>query len=132
MMILKRAVAIGAIASLFYWAPTVTPVAPFRALAAMPNLGCGAQLTQNVTFDSAFATPGPMFVPCPTSGHTPTPWAVIGMIAGTVSIMIDAAIVWHTQCRELTLGEAMTAGALPGVGIAINQNNGVPSACPAH
>jgi hypothetical protein len=128
MMILKKAIAVGAVASLFYLGPTVTPIAPFQALAMMPR--CGVPVVGNLTFDSAFATPVP-FIPCPTS-HAPTPWAVIGLIAGTVSIMIDAAIVWHTQCRELTLGEAMTAGALPGVGIAINQQNGVPSACPAH
>jgi hypothetical protein len=66
-------------------------------------------------------------VPTPKAA---TPWPVIGLIAGVVTIMLDAAIVWNTQCRELTLEEAMTAGALPGLGLAVNLAKAPTSACP--
>jgi hypothetical protein len=122
-MMFRKAVAIATMASLIYVAPSVVPMAPFTSTA---KAGCG--LTQ-LTFGSAFATPVPCG-PIVGTGHAPVPWGVISMVAGVVSIMVNAAIVWNTQCRELTLSEAMTANAIPGVGIAINQSNAPKSLCP--
>jgi hypothetical protein len=36
--------------------------------------------------------------------------------------MLNAAIVWNTQCRELSLNEAVTSAFLPLIGIAFDQH----------
>jgi hypothetical protein len=124
-MLFRKAVTIAATASLIYVAPSVVPMAPFTSTANA--VGCVSMLT----FGSAFAGAAPCGPAVVFSnGHSPVPWGVISTVAGVVSIMINAAIVWNTQCRELTLSEAMTANAIPGVGIAINQSNAPKSLCP--
>jgi hypothetical protein len=98
---------------LFFWAPSVIPV---KAIGVAPCGAAGAWLTA----DTAFAA---TFIPCPAIGQpTPTPWVVIAIGASVVSVMLNAAIVSRTQCRELTLQEAYSSVFLPFVGIA-NKNN---------
>ena len=109
-----------AVASLFYWAPSIVPIKRVQVAIA----GCG--ILTSLPMDSAFAAA----LPCPIASSGPTPVVVIGAIAGTLSVMINAAIVWNTQCRELTAGEALTAMTLPGLGIALNSN--VANQCPGH
>ena len=68
------------------------------------------------------------------TGHAvvhPT-FAFYGIVASVVSVMVDAAYVYNTQCRELTSEEAMMALALPGVGLAINASKPVASKCVKH
>jgi hypothetical protein len=114
-MRIRKSVVVLAIASLFFWAPSVVPVK------AIPICGVATL----VPLDSAFAA---LPLPCPVPAHgAPTPVPVIGLIAGVVSVMLNAAIVWHTQCRELTTQEAISSSFLPLVGMAFNKN---ASKCP--
>ncbi|THD45883.1 MAG: hypothetical protein E7774_07150 [Bradyrhizobium sp.] len=55
-------------------------------------------------------------------GHS-NPWPAFYIIGGAASVMLDAAIVWNTQCRELTSQEAFTSFILPGLGIAFDGSN---------
>ena len=55
-------------------------------------------------------------------GHF-NPWPAFLIIGAVASVEFDAAIVWHTQCRELTSQEAMTAFFLPVVGIAFDEKD---------
>ena len=102
-MRIRKLVAVLAAASLAVWAPSIIPAK------AIP--GC---VSEYQTFDTAYA-----FVPCPTP-HAPTPWPAVAVLVGTVSVMLNAAIVWNTQCRELTSAEAMTSIFLPFIGIGFN------------
>ncbi len=52
----------------------------------------------------------------PVGSWLPTAW----IAGGVVGVMINAAITYKTECRELTSTEALTALALPGVGTAFN------------
>ena len=83
----------------------------------MISVGCGYTTNQYQTMDTAYASVLP--APCPPT-HAPTPWPVIVLFVGTASVMLNAAIVWNTQCRELTSQEAMTSAFLPLVGIALD------------
>lgn len=129
-MFSRRLVATAVAATMVYLAPSFTPVPTFL----MPQPAhagvapCG--VVSSITFGSAFAIPAP--VPCPSAGtHGPSPWGVIAFVAGVATLMFNAAYVWRTECRELTLDEAMTASALPVLGMAINEARGPRSACPA-
>jgi hypothetical protein len=53
-------------------------------------------------------------------GGSPSPWPEVVIFAGVVSVMGNAAWVWHTQCRELSSQEAMTSTFLPFIGIAFD------------
>ena len=67
----------------------------------------------------AFTTPS--IVPANAHGSAwASPWPAVAVLVGTVSVMLNAAIVWNTQCRELTSAEAMTSTFLPFIGIALN------------
>ena len=117
----NRIITLAAIGSLFYWVPSVTPMAPF-----MPKTAAYACVSRDdLTFDTAFAGP---CLPIATSTAS-SPWPAIGIFASVVSVMANAVIVWHSECRELTSREAMTAMALPGIGIAINQSNAPNTGC---
>ena len=124
----RRIVATSVAAAMLYLAPIFTPVPNF--LLPQPAMAisapCGVSVG-SLTFGSAFASPAPM--PCP--GTHANPWGVIAFVAGVATLMFNAAYVWNTECRELTLDEAVTASALPVVGMAINQARGPRSACPA-
>ena len=85
--------------------------------------GCGVPVGQYRTIDTAYAGD---FIPCP-SGHAPAPWPVVAVIVGAASVILNSAIVWNTQCRELTSGEAMTSAFLPFIGIALDAQ---ASKCP--
>ena len=128
-MFKRQLVATAVAASLLYVAPTFTPVPTFLS----PEPAQATPCVGSITFGSAFAgcLPAPV-----SSSHTPTPWAIIGLVAGVATLMFNAAYVWQTECRELTLDEAMTASALPVVGMAINQARGPHRPCaaaaPAH
>jgi hypothetical protein len=105
-MRIRKLVAVLATASLAFWTPSIIPV---KALTI-----CG--LTEYRTIDTAFA-----FVPCPApTPHAPSPWPVVAVFVGTASVILNAAIVWNTQCRELTSQEAMTSAFLPLIGIALD------------
>jgi hypothetical protein len=53
-------------------------------------------------------------------GHYASPWPAFFVIGGAASVILNAAIVWNTQCRELSSQEAATSFFLPGVGIAFD------------
>ena len=121
----RRIVATTVAATMLYLAPIFTPVPNFLMPQPAKAAVCGFS---SLTFGSAFATPAP----CPSGAtHGPSPWGVIAFVAGVATLMFNAAYVWNTECRELTLDEAMTASALPVVGMAINEARGPRSACPA-
>src|SRR5271163_2182466 len=112
-MRLRKMVAIVTMAALFFWAPSAIPA---RAL-----VGCGMTPAWLAT-DTAFASPP--LVPCPVApAHPANPWPVVGIMLGTVSVMVNAIIVGRTQCRELTQQEAWSSIFLPFVGMFFNQNN---------
>jgi hypothetical protein len=50
-------------------------------------------------------------------------WPAFYIIGGAASVMLDAAIVWNTQCRELTAQEAFASAFLPVVGFAFDVND---------
>lgn len=49
-------------------------------------------------------------------GKFSNPWPAFYVIGGAASVMFDAAVVWNTQCRELTSQEAMASFFLPVIG----------------
>jgi len=108
-------VATLSIASLALVAPTFTPVATSSAL----GINCGiapVNPTMNSTWGSAFAAPAP--IPCPLPARGPfNPTPVFVLFGGVASVILNSAIVWKTQCRELTLQEAQTSTFLPLIGI---------------
>ena len=106
-MRIRKLVAVLAAASLAFWAPSIMPV--------KAGIGCGP-VGEYHTIDTAYAYPDTS-IPCPT--HAPS-WPAVAVFVGTVSVMLNAAIVWNTQCRELTSAEAMTSAFLPLIGIAFN------------
>ena len=55
-----------------------------------------------------------------SSGGGVTPWPAIGVMIGVAGVMINAAYVWNTQCRELSTQEAITSTFLPIIGMAFN------------
>ncbi len=105
----RKLVATLVIAAVFFWAPSVIPVR------ASPPIGsCGfIELTWR-TADTANASP--LVLPCPPV-HTPTPWPVIIGMLGAVSVIVNAAIISQTQCRELTQQEAWSSIFLPFIGM---------------
>ncbi|MGD1016781.1 MAG: hypothetical protein ABR863_10135 [Roseiarcus sp.] len=107
-MRIRKLVAVLAAASLAFWAPSIIPA---KAVYVGP---CGLAPAEYRTIDTAYA--GAPIVPCPTH----VPWPAIAVLVGTVSVMLNAAIVWNTQCRELTSAEAMTSIFLPFIGIGFN------------
>ncbi len=54
------------------------------------------------------------------AGHGASPWPAFFVIGGAASVILIAAIVWNSQCRELSSQEAATSFFLPGVGIAFD------------
>ena len=52
-----------------------------------------------------------------------TPWVAIAFGAGVVSVMVNAAVIGQTQCREMTVEEAWTAAMLPFAGMLFNRQN---------
>jgi hypothetical protein len=110
-MRIRKLIAVLVTASVAFWTPSIIPV-------KATGLGapCGFQPVGYRTIDTAYA--GTLIVPCPTP-HAPSPWPVVVVFVGTVSVMLNAAIVWNTQCRELTSQEAMTSAFLPLIGIAL-------------
>jgi hypothetical protein len=120
-MRIRKVIAIAAAATLAFWAPSIIPM----KTGAQAFVGCGVS-GQYRTIDTAYAGDG--FVPCPAN-HI-APWPAIAVMVGVAGVMLNAAIVWNTQCRELTSQEAMTSAFLPLIGIAFNAQ---ASKCkPAH
>ena len=56
----------------------------------------------------------------PPVTHGASPWPAFFIIGGAASVILNAAIVWNSQCRELSSQEAATSFFLPGVGIAFD------------
>jgi len=118
----RKVVATVTVAALFFWTPSLIPVvritqAPTRVavIAASP---CGVAVTMR-SADTAEAAAA--FLPCPPIGSGPSPWPVIVVGAGVVSVILNGIIVAQTQCRELTTNEAWASFLLPFLGIAFNQ-----------
>src|SRR5271165_4765901 len=119
----RKTVSTAIIAGMFFWAPSVIPVR------ASTSIGCGIPLAWT-TMDTAFAgVQGE--IPCPPV-HTPLPWVVILFGAAAVSVILNAAIVSHTQCRELSQQEAWSSIFMPFLGIAFNQHNNMCNLQPHH
>ena len=112
-MRIRKLVAILATASLAFWTPSIVPVKAAYTLG-----GCGVStVTEYHAIDTAYANV--IAIPCPTS-KAPSPWPVVVVFVGVASVMLNAAIVWNTQCRQLTSEEAMTSTFLPLIGIALD------------
>jgi hypothetical protein len=107
-MRIRKWVALAATASIAFWAPSIVPVK------AYPGYGCGPVGYR--TADTAYASG---YVPCPVS-HTPSPWPAVTVIVGVVGVMVNAAWIWRTQCRELSNQEAVTSTFLPFIGMAFD------------
>ena len=114
-MKLRKLIDTVVMAALFFWTPSFLP-------ARAGINGCGLVPTGWLTADTAFAGITVPLIPCPTPS-SPTPWPVIILGAGVVSLILSAAIVSQAQCRELTQQEAFTSLFLPFFGIALNQHN---------
>lgn len=114
-MRIRRLIAVLATASVAFWTPSIVPVKAFP-------VRCGVHPVwyQYQTIDTAYADF--RFMPCP-SPHGPSPWPVVAVLVGTVSVMLNAAIVWNTQCRELSSDEALSSTFLPFVGIAFDAHD---------
>ncbi len=112
-MKIRKLVAILATATLAFWTPSIVPIK------AKPFIGCGSDIGQWRTVDTAYAKPRAVIIPCPHSGLS-SPWPAVAVIIGVTSTMINAAWIWHTQCRELTSQEAVTSAFLPLIGIAFD------------
>ncbi|MGA2493424.1 MAG: hypothetical protein ABSF67_10785 [Roseiarcus sp.] len=106
-MRIRKWVALAATASIAFWAPSVVPV-------KAGSVGCHVSYR---TADTAYADG--YFIPCPVS-HTPSPWPAVTVIVGVVGVMVNAAWIWHTQCRELSSQEAVTSTFLPFIGMAFD------------
>lgn len=116
----KRVILTCAIVGLMSAAPVFVPFPQEKLTKVAGVPGCGVLVTR--TIDSADASP--LVVPCPVQVQTTTtPWAAIVMGASVVSVMINAAIVHQTQCRELSLPEAYASMSLPLIGWVFNQQN---------
>ena len=118
---LRRLVATVTVAALFFAAPSLIPLpvknAPVR-LAAIPT--CGVPVVWR-TPDTAEALP---ITPCPVYAHSMgTPWAVIGVGAAAVSVIVNGIIISQTQCRELTQQEAFASIFLPFLGMAFDEHH---------
>jgi hypothetical protein len=105
-MRIRKWVALAATASIAFWAPSVVPV----------KASCTFNGYQ--TADTAYAGPDPCLVA--VGGHAPSPWPAVTVIVGVVGVMVNAAWIWRTQCRELTSQEAMTSTFLPFIGMAFD------------
>ena len=105
-MRIRKWVALAATASIAFWAPSIVPV----------KARCVFNGYQTV--DTAYAFPDPCLVA--TGGHTPSPWPAVTVIVGVVGVMVNAAWIWRTQCRELSSREAMTSTFLPFIGMAFD------------
>jgi hypothetical protein len=114
----KRVLVASGLGVLLCAAPAFVPLPQYHSVQVAAIGGCGAPIA-STTIDSASARP--LVVPCVVQPK-PTPWAPIIMGASVVSVMINAAIVYQTQCRELTLQEAY-ASTLPVIGWLFNQQN---------
>jgi hypothetical protein len=93
-----------ATATLAFWTPSVVPV--------KARIICGVSQGYQ-TIDTAYA-----YAPCPVlGGHAPSPWPAVTVIVGVVGVMVNAAWIWRTQCRELSSQEAITSTFLPFIGM---------------
>ncbi|THD42834.1 MAG: hypothetical protein E7774_14360 [Bradyrhizobium sp.] len=105
----RRIVAVLATASLAFWGPSTVPAQAF------PPFGCGF-----IPVCSAIGvTCGAPRSPCPTQ-HPSSPWPAVAILIGTASVIVNAAYIWNSQCRELSSQEAMTSTFLPFLGIAFD------------
>jgi hypothetical protein len=114
-MNLRKIVSTVTVAAMLFWAPSVIP-------ARATLLGCGFPAAGMITIDTAFAGGKGAPLPCPPV-HAPFPWFVVIFGAGVVSVIVNAAIVGKTQCRELTFQEAWLSVVLPFIGIGLDQHN---------
>jgi hypothetical protein len=119
-MTLRKFVATVAMAAVFFWTPSLIPLPVAQAPVRVAGIAapCGIPVAWR-TADTAEAFAA--FTPC--VGSTPSPWPVIAIGAGVVSIIINGIIVAQTQCRELTSNEAMASFFLPFLGMAFNQQH---------
>jgi len=120
-MTLRKIVATIAMAAVFFWTPSLIPVRIAQAPVQVASSGpCGVFFITWRTADTAEALPA--YTPCPV-GSGPSPWPVIVIGAGVVSVILNGIIVAQTQCRELTSNEAMASIFLPFLGMAFNQRH---------
>jgi len=115
-MKLRKLVATVVMAAVFFWTPSIFPARAFPSGCGLIPVGFNW-----LSADTAFAGFNAAPIPCPTPS-SPTPWPVIILGAGVVSLILNAAIVSQTQCRELLQQEALTSLFLPFFGIALNQH----------
>ena len=107
-MRIRKWVALAATASIAFWAPSIVPV---KGHGWRHRLQRGTRCTARRIPPIAFER-----FPCPT-GHGGSPWPAVTVIVGVVGVMVNAAWIWRTQCRELSSQEAITSTFLPFVGM---------------
>jgi hypothetical protein len=93
-MIMRKIVAVALAASVAAWAASPAPAA---ATVALPHHHHGWN-----------------------AWHA---WPAFYVIGAAASVMIDAAIVWNTQCRQLTGQEAFASAFLPIIGFVFDVND---------
>ena len=116
----RKTISIAAMAAMFTLAPAVVPYPHMTPAPVRLAVSTGCLSVVSLPADSAFAG---IATPCPVLGSNPSPWWAFGPMLGATSIIVNAAVVSNTQCRELTLSEALTSFALPFIGILFNDNN---------
>jgi hypothetical protein len=109
-MRIRKWVALATTAGLAFWTPSVVPIKAFAT-------ECGVEIPMYRTIDTAYA-----ITPCPVpTGHgAGSPWPAVTVIVGAVGVIVNAAYIWRTQCRELTSQEAATSTFLPFIGMAFD------------
>jgi hypothetical protein len=115
---LKRILAAWGMAGLLATAPAFVPLPQYKPVKVADIGLCGTLAERAIDSANAAALPCPVQV----QPH-PTPWVAIIMGASVASVMINAAIVHQTQCRELTFQEAYASISLPVIGWFFNQQN---------
>jgi hypothetical protein len=113
-MRIRKWVALAATAAVAFWSPSIVPV-------KAGYVGCRVIYR---TADTAYAEG---YVPCPTGHGGGSPWPAVTVIVGVVGVMVNAAWIWRTQCRELSSQEAMTSTFLPFIGMVFDAQ---ASKCP--
>ena len=109
-MRMRKWVALAATASIAFWTPSLVPVkAASLRLRRSPRIVPDGRHGLRAAASSSRATV-----------HGPSPWPVVVVIVGVVSVMTNAAWIWRTQCRELSSQEAMTSTFLPFIGMAFD------------
>ena len=114
-MSVRKLVVTAIAAFAFVVAPSIVPIKPAATPVRVAFLSPCAPVSW-MPVDTAHAQ-----VPCGAPIAAAPTWPIIAGMLSVGSVILNAAIVSQTQCRELTQQEAVTSLLLPFVAIAMNQ-----------